>query len=65
MTALTAAHCQRKAEECGRLTLYMKTPQTRVALANVERTWLRLADQCQQLENLIKMIEQPHITIAS
>jgi hypothetical protein len=30
----------------------------RVALSNVERTWLRLADQCQRLEELMKVIAE-------
>lgn len=33
----------------------------RVALANVERTWLKLAEQCRRLEELDEIIESPAI----
>jgi hypothetical protein len=33
----------------------------RVALANVERTWLKLADQCRRLDELNETIESPAI----
>jgi hypothetical protein len=33
----------------------------RVALANVERTWLKLADQCRRLDELVEIIESPAI----
>jgi hypothetical protein len=33
----------------------------RVALSNVERTWLKLADQCRRLEELIEIVESPAI----
>lgn len=36
----------------------------RVALSNVERTWLKLADQCRRLEHLIEVIESPAIAPA-
>ena len=36
----------------------------RVALANVERTWLKLADQCRRLDELIEIIESPGIAPA-
>ena len=49
--------CLKKAEECARLTRYADTPQMRVALSNFERTWLRLADQCRRLEELIETVE--------
>jgi hypothetical protein len=51
--------CLKKAEECARLTRYADTPQMRVALSNFERTWLRLADQCRRLEELIETVEGP------
>jgi hypothetical protein len=56
--------CLDKAEECARLTRFMETPRMRVALANVERTWLKLADQCRRLEELIEVIESPAIAPA-
>ncbi len=58
---VSPGHCQRKAEECARLTRYVETPRMRVALANVERTWLKLADQCRRLEELIEVIQSPAI----
>lgn len=36
----------------------------RVALANVERTWLKLADQCRRLDELNEIIESPGIAPA-
>lgn len=36
----------------------------RVALSNVERTWLKLADQCRRLEELLEDIESPAIAPA-
>jgi hypothetical protein len=53
--------CLKKAEECARLTRYADTPQMRVALSNFERTWLRIADQCRRLEELIETVEGPAI----
>jgi hypothetical protein len=46
--------CESKAKECARLTPYVETAPMRVALSNVERTWLRLADQCRRLDELIE-----------
>jgi len=56
---VTLKQCLKKAEECARLTRYAETPQMRVALSNFERTWVRLADQCRQLEKLIEAVEGP------
>jgi hypothetical protein len=53
--------CKTKAQQCARLTPYVETPRMRVALANVERTWLKLADQCRRLDALIEFIESPAI----
>jgi hypothetical protein len=51
--------CLRKAEACARLTRYAETPQMRVALSNFERTWLRLAEQCRRVEELLESVEGP------
>jgi hypothetical protein len=56
--------CLEKAEECGRLTRYAETPLLRAALSNVERAWLKLADQCRRLEALIDVIESPALAPA-
>jgi hypothetical protein len=61
---VSPGHCQRKAEECARLTPYVETRRMRVALSNVERTWLKLADQCRRLEELLEDIESPAIAPA-
>jgi hypothetical protein len=61
---VSAGQCLKKAEECGRMTRYAETPLLRVALSNVERTWLKLADQCRRLEELIEVIESPAIAPA-
>src|SRR3954454_14769198 len=53
--------CNTKAEQCAKLTPYVETPRMRVALANVERTWLKLAEQCRRLEELNEIIESPAI----
>jgi hypothetical protein len=53
--------CKTKAEQCAKLTPYVETPRMRVALANVERTWLKLADQCRRLDELNETIESPAI----
>jgi hypothetical protein len=53
--------CNTKAEQCAKLTPYVETPRMRVALANVERTWLKLAEQCRRLEELDEIIESPAI----
>jgi hypothetical protein len=53
--------CKTKAEQCAKLTRYVETPRMRVALANVERTWLKLADQCRRLDELDEIIESPAI----
>ena len=58
---VSPGQCQQKAEECARLTRYVETPRMRVALSNVERTWLKLADQCRRLEELIEVLESPAI----
>jgi hypothetical protein len=57
---VSPGECQRKAQECARLERYVETPQMKVALSNVERTWLRLADQCQRLEDLMEVIAESH-----
>src|SRR5215217_5607044 len=56
---ISPKQCLIKAEECAQLTRYADTPQMRVARANAERTWWKLADQCRQLEKLIEAIEGP------
>ena len=56
---ISLKECLKKAEECARLTRYAETPQMRVALSNFERTWLRLADQCRRLEELIENVDAP------
>jgi hypothetical protein len=57
---MTSPHqCLRKAETCARLTRYAETPQMRVALSNFERTWLRLAEQCRRVEELLESVERP------
>jgi hypothetical protein len=61
---VSSGQCQRKAEQCAKLTAYVETPQMRVALANVERTWLKLADQCRRLDELVEIIESPAIAPA-
>jgi hypothetical protein len=55
----SAGQCKHKADECARLKPYADTPPLRVALSNVERTWLKLADQCRRLEELIEVVESP------
>jgi hypothetical protein len=48
----SGVECRKKAEECARLAREPQTRSTRVLLSNMERMWLRLADQCERLEEL-------------
>jgi hypothetical protein len=46
--------CRAKADQCGRLADEAQSRERKVTLSNMERTWLKLADQCDRLESLIK-----------
>jgi len=57
---ISSDHCQSKAEECARLARDVKMLQMRVTLSNAERTWIRLAAQCERLEAFAKAMEERH-----
>jgi hypothetical protein len=49
---ISSGECRAKAEECVRLACEAQPREIRVALSNMERTWVMLADQRDRLEAL-------------
>jgi hypothetical protein len=51
----SATECQSNSKECERLAREALAPPVRMALAKMARAWIVLADQTDDIENLLRV----------